>query len=104
MAFQYYKVFLWEAPDQPRGLFIFNREGKRLDTIGWSHLEKRWRHDPDMVMRSLLGDWQDEHAEISREEAEEIARTVLGTTLPSEQELMAISDEAERRRAKRYGN
>jgi hypothetical protein len=103
MAFRYYKVFKFMQPDKPRGLLVFNREGNRLDTIAWNHFTKRWEHDPDAVMSYVMGDDRGKHAEINREEAEEIARTVLLTTLPSEPELMSISDEAERRRAQRFG-
>jgi hypothetical protein len=103
MTFRYFKIFLRRQPEHPRGLFALNREGERLDMIAWNHLTKRWEHDPEVVSRFLFGDDDDRQAEITREQAEEIARTVLGATVPSEAELMAISDQAERERAKRYG-
>jgi hypothetical protein len=104
MTFRYYKIFLRRQPQQPRGLFAYNPDEGRLDMIAWNHLTRRWEHDPEAVASYLFGGDQDEQAEISREQAEGIARTVLHTTVPSEAELMAISDKAERDRARRYGN
>jgi hypothetical protein len=104
MTFRYFKTFRRREPERPRGLFAYNREGDRLDTIIYDHIQRRWSHDPDAVGASLFGDDQDLKTEISREQAEELARTMLGRTLPSEDELMAISDRAERRRARRFGN
>jgi hypothetical protein len=69
--------------------------------IAFNHLTRRWEHDPGVVTRFLFGDDQDEQVEVTREQAEEIARTVLHTTVPSEAELMDINDRAER--AKRSG-
>jgi hypothetical protein len=104
MTFRYFMIFLREEPERPRGLFALNREGERLDMVAFNHLTRRWEHDPEVVASFLFGDDQDEQAEITREQAEQIARTVLWTRVPSEAELMAISDRAERRRARRYGN
>jgi hypothetical protein len=104
MTFRYFKIFLREEPSQPRGLFAYNPDDGRLDMIAWNHLTRRWEHDPEVVASYLFGDDQDEQAEITREEAEKVARTVLWTGVPSEAELMAISDRAERRRARRFGN
>jgi hypothetical protein len=103
MTFRYFKLLLRREPARPRGLFAYNPDDGRLDMIAWNHLTRRWEHDPEVVTRFLFGDDQDERAEITREQAEEIARTVLRTTLPSEAELMAISDRAERWRAWRFG-
>jgi hypothetical protein len=104
MTFRYFKIFLRREPERPRGLLAYNRDGDRLDMIAWSHLTKRWEHDPEVVASFLFGGDNDRQAEISREEAEELARTILGTTVPTEAELMAISDQAERLRARRYGD
>jgi hypothetical protein len=103
MTFRYFKIFLRREPEQPRGLFAYNPDDGRLDMIARNHLTRRWEHDPGVVTRFLFGDDHDERAEVGREQAEEIARTVLGTAVPSEAEPMAISDQVERERAKRSG-
>jgi hypothetical protein len=104
MTFRYHMVFPRRQPGQPRGLFAYNPDDGRLDMIAFNHLTRRWEHDPEAVTSFLFGGDQDCQAVVTREQAEEIARTVLGTTLPPEAELMAISDQAERERARRYGN
>lgn len=98
MTFRYYVTFLSEEPDKPRTLFTVNRdkEAGRLDMIVYSHITKQWESDPGFVTRFLFKeDYLDRRRAIPREQAQEIAR-MIGTTLPSEQEMIRISDEAER--------
>ncbi len=104
MTFRYFMTFLREEPDRPRGLMTFNRdkEAGRLDTIAYNHMTKRWESDPYAVMTFLYGDdYFDRREEVSRSRAEEVAR-IIGTSLPSEEEMMRISDEAERLREARH--
>ena len=104
MTFRYFKILSRRDPGRPEGLFVYNPDDGRLDMIAFNHLTRRWDHDPEVVTSFLFGDDQRDQAEITRQQAEEIARTVLRSKVPSEAELMAISDRAERRRARRYGN
>lgn len=104
MTFRYYVAIEEDEPERPRGLFAVNRDvdAGRLDTMLYSHLRKRWVSDPDVVSQALFGlDNLDRRREVDRSQAEEAA-SIIGTDLPSEEELMRISDEAERRRAVRW--
>ncbi len=104
MTFRYFVIFSHEEPDRPQGLMAVNRdkEASRLDTIAYSHMRKRWESNPEVVGRFLFGeDYYDEREEVSRYRAEEVAG-MIGTVLPSEEEMMRISDEAEREREARH--
>lgn len=104
MTFRYYVAIERDEPDRPRGLFAVNSDvdAGRLDTMLYSHLRKRWVSDPGAVSQALFGlDNFDRHREVDRSQAEEAA-AVIGTFVPSEEKLMRISDEAERRRAVRW--
>ncbi len=101
MAFDYYLVDD-EDRQLPAGLFAVNRdpEAGRLDTMIYSHLRQRWVSDPSAVTQYLFGqDYVERRRLISRAEADEAAAT-LGVSVPTEEELMRISDEAERRRVR----
>lgn len=103
MTFRYYVAIEREEPEHPRGLLAVNRDvdAGRLDTMMYSHLRKRWVSDPGAVSQALFGlDYFDRRREVDRSQAEEAA-SIIGTSIPSEEELMRISDEAERRRARR---
>ncbi len=102
MAFDYY-VLVDDDRQVPAGLFAVNRdtEAGRLDTMIYSHLRQGWVSDPSAVTQYLFGrDYVERRRLISRVEADEAA-AVLGISVPTEEELMRISDEAERRRARR---
>lgn len=105
MTFRYYVAIEREEPERSQGLFAVNRDvdAGRLDTMLYSHLRKRWVSDPDIVSQALFGlDNLDRRREVDRSQAEEAA-SIIGIALPSEEELMRSSDEAERRRAARLG-
>ncbi|MDQ3724098.1 MAG: hypothetical protein M3376_13770 [Actinomycetota bacterium] len=66
--------------------------------MAYNHLTKRWESDPDAVGMYLFGDdFSDSCEEVPRSEAEEEA-LLVGTNIPSEEELMRISDFAEEQR------
>ena len=87
--FKYYAIMV---DGKARGLFAFNEGGKRLDMLSWNHQTKQWEHNPRTVTDYFISDLEAE--EISRAKAEEIARG-LGALVPSESDLMKISDQAE---------
>lgn len=87
--FKYYAIL---HDGKARGLFVFNRSGNRLDTLAWNHRTKRWEIDPWTIGRYFFSDLDAE--EVSRGKAEEIA-SGFGAAVPSEADLMKISDEAE---------
>jgi hypothetical protein len=89
--FKYYATLV---DGKPRGLFVFNNGGNRLDMIAWNHTSKKWEHDSARVSRYFLSDLEAE--EISRAQAEEIARG-FQAGVPSEAEFMKISDLAEKK-------
>lgn len=100
MSFRYYALFRGEESEEPSGLMAVNRdkEAERLDMILFNRISGRWESDPDAVGLFLFGDdYMDRRVEVARRRAEEIAAT-LATVVPSEEEMMRISDEAERRR------
>ena len=97
MAFRYWVIHSDETRQKPSTIFTINREGKRLDTISWGYIAKAWRHDPSILSYLFTGDSNDAE-ETTREHAEQVARDLGIQPLPSEQELMRISDEAEARR------
>ncbi len=102
MTFRYFVVDSLQTPGRPSGVFAVNRdkEANRLDMVLFNHLTKRWESDPDAVGLYLFGDdFVDRREEVSRGEAERSA-ALLGITIPSEEDLMQISDEAERDRAR----
>lgn len=90
--FHYLKHWLREEPERPRGLAMYQREGDRLDMIAWDWLERAWREAPDLVAPMLFGDAAGETAEITRSEAEQIARDLGIPRVPGEQEMMALVD------------
>ncbi len=103
MAFDYYVLVDDEDRQLPAGLFAVNRdpEAGRLDAMIYSHLRQGGCPDPSAVTQYLFGqDYVERRRLISRAEADEAA-AVLGISVPTEEELMRISDEAERRRARR---
>ena len=94
MTFRYFVVTEPEEPDRPRGLLAVNRDNEagRLDTMIFSHWSKRWESDPEAVGMYLFGDdFQDLWVEVRRADAEKAA-AVIGTSIPSEDELMQITD------------
>ncbi len=98
MTFRYFVTFDRDNPNEPLTLFAINddEEAGRFDTILFNQLTKTWESDPSAVgMFFHSPDYYDERKEISRSRAEEIA-PIIGTTLPSEEEMMRISDDAER--------
>ena len=98
MAFRYWVIHNDDTRQKPSTIFAINREGNRFDTITWDHRAKAWRHDPSVLSYLYTGDSGD--AEVTtREHAEQVARELGIQPLPSEMELMRISDEAEARRA-----
>lgn len=87
--FKYYAIMV---DGKARGLFAFNEGGKRLDMLSWNHQTKQWEHNPRTVTDYFISDLEAE--QISRAKAEEIARG-FGAQVPSESDLMKISDKAE---------
>jgi hypothetical protein len=79
----------------PGGLMIHELNLYRNRIVFWDHETRGWVLNTAVGVRML---WDDEDAEqtrkVSREEAEEIARS-LGGTLPSEEELHRIVLESE---------
>jgi hypothetical protein len=102
MSFRYFILKNPRRPNWREGLIALNRdkEAGRLDTIAYDHLDGSWESDPYSVTTFLFGDdYDDWLTEVPRSAAEECAARI-GTTLPTEQEMMRISDEAERERAR----
>ena len=101
MAFRYFILKNPKRPSWREGLMALNRdkEAGRLDTIAYDYLEEGWESDPYSVTTFLFGDDRDWVTEVSRSAAEECAAR-MGTRLPTEEEMMRISDEAERERAR----
>lgn len=103
MTFRYFVTFLAEEPARPRGLLTLNRdkEADRLDMLAFHDTTKRWESDHHAVTSYVFGeDYIDRRREVGRSEAEEAA-AIIGTSVPSEEELTRISDEAEGRWATR---
>ena len=100
MAFRYWIIYTDGRHLKPSTIFAINREGHRLDTISWSHVNKAWRHDPSVLSYLFSGDSQDAK-ETTRDEAEQVAQQLGIQPLPNEEELKRISDEAEARRPQR---
>ena len=100
MAFRYWIIYTDGRYLKPSTIFTINREGLRLDTISWSHVNKTWRHDPSVLSYFYTGDSNDAE-ETTREHAEQVVRDLGIQPLPSEQELMRIGDEAEEERRAR---
>jgi hypothetical protein len=93
VTFRYFVVHRDFRRDEPRGLFAVDADGKPpLYNVSYNHVEGRWVYDPGVV-DYLFFDRTDEAEEVSRERAEEVARS-LGFTVPSEQELKRIVDTA----------
>ena len=99
MAFRYWIVYEDGRHVTPRNVFAMNREGHRLDTISWSHLNRAWQHNRSVLDHLFKGESQ-EAKETTREHAEQVARDLGIQPLPSEEELKQISDEAEARSRK----
>lgn len=70
-------------------------EDRPLMAIEWSSRRSQWIYAPGLVSRFLYWD-QDRVQTIDRGEAERISRELLGTTLPSEEQTMAMFEEGER--------
>jgi hypothetical protein len=104
MTFRYFSISDSDERDRPLGLFAVNRdkEAGRLDTVSYSHSERRWVVNPG-ITRYLFTEAMEDAAEISRDRAQQIARD-LRIPLPSEEEMMALTDEAERQAAQRRGD
>lgn len=105
MSFDYYLLLHGDEPERPVGLLAVNNDdhARRLDTMLYDHLATAWTSDPDAVTQLMFGqDYLERRRPVSRAEAEEAA-AALGIPMPSEEEFMRISDEAERRRARRRG-
>lgn len=97
MGFRYFILRNPDKPHWPDGLMAVNRDkpSHRLDTIAYNHLTKSWESDPDSVSMYLFGeDFDDWRREVPRSEAEECAARI-GTVLPSEDEMIRITDAAE---------
>ncbi|CAA9276470.1 MAG: hypothetical protein AVDCRST_MAG10-3618 [uncultured Acidimicrobiales bacterium] len=102
MTFRYFVVTEPDEPDRPRGLLAVNRDNEtgRLDTMIFSHWTREWESDPEAVGMYLFGDdFQDLWVEVPRADAEKAA-AVIGTSIPSEDELMQITDTAEQHRGR----
>ena len=93
MAFRYWVIYKDERRQTPRNVFVINRDDHRLDTVSWSYLDRAWRHDRSVLGYLFSGDRNDA-SETTREHAEEVARDLGIQPLPSEQEVMRITDEA----------
>lgn len=89
-----FKYYATMVDGKPRGLFVFNDGGKRIDMIAWNHTSKKWEHDPAYVARYFLSDL--DAVEIGRARAEEIARG-FGSEVPTEAGFMSITDRAGRK-------
>jgi hypothetical protein len=102
--FCYYIIHRDDRLQEPRGMFLFNREDGRFDTITWDHLDRAWQHNPG-AMRYLMGDADSTSLveEVSRDHAEQIAAQLGFAPVPTEEELIRISDEAEAERKLRMG-
>ncbi|MBW3581361.1 MAG: hypothetical protein KY431_10025 [Actinobacteria bacterium] len=103
MAFDYYVLVDDDDRDRVVGLFAVNRdkEAGRLDTMLYDHHARAWTSDPSAVSMLLFGeDFAEVRRRVHRSEAEQAAAG-LGIAVPTEEELMRISDEAEQRRARR---
>ncbi len=102
MAFDYYVLVDDDDRDRVVGLFaVQDKEAGRLDTVFYDHWARTWVSDPGAVTRFLFSlDYAELRQRVSRIDAEQAA-AVLGISVPTEEELMRISDEAERRRARR---
>jgi hypothetical protein len=105
VTFRYFAISRPAEPGRPRGLFAVNRdeEAGRLDTVSYDHLEQQWVADPGITRYLFQEDYAELARELSREEAEQVARE-LGIPLPSEDEMITITDEAERRAARLRGD
>ncbi len=105
MTFRYYAIARPEEPGRPRGLFAVNRdkEAGRLNIVSYDHLEQQWVADPGITRYLFKEDYAEQTTEISRERAQQVADE-LGIPMPSEDEMMAISDEAERQATSLRGN
>jgi hypothetical protein len=91
MAFRYFKLVDPKDPGRPRGLWMFQREGNRLDEIAWSWLRRRWEENPEPAARYFFrGD--PFSVEITRAEAEAIAASLGIGPVPSEEEMMRLVD------------
>ena len=102
MAFRYFILKNPRRPNWREGLMALNRDkdAGRLDTIAYDYLQGSWESDPYSVTSLLFGDdYDDWLTEVSRSAAEECAARI-GTGLPTEEEMMRISDEVERERAR----
>ena len=88
MQFRYFVVHRDHHRNEPRGLFAVNAVGVPLYNVAYSHIRKRWVYAPDTV-DFLIGELVDEAEEVTREQAEETARS-LGFGVPSDDELERI--------------
>ena len=88
MRFRYFIVHRDHHRNEPRGLFAVNAEGVPFRRVAYSHIRKRWVFDP-RVIDFLIGELANEAEEVTREQAEETARS-LGFGVPSDDELERI--------------
>lgn len=93
-TWSYYTTPLAVGTDLP-GPTLIAVEGTEFSTkaVVWDRNRKTWAYRPDRIAAFLYEErsWK----EVDRSTAEEIARTNLGTELPSEEELHRICEEGE---------
>jgi hypothetical protein len=100
VTFRYFSISSPEDRDRPQGLFAVSRDKERgrLDTLSYDHLEQQWVYDPGITRYLFKEEYMEDATQISREQAEQVAYE-LGIPLPSEDEMMTLTDDAERRAA-----
>jgi hypothetical protein len=94
----YYAIYKTEEMTPPAvGLFTNEVSKVPIRGVVWAPDFRAWKFAPQFVANWLFDDrLQDRRARVSRAEAEQIARERLGVDLPSEEELIRISDEGEK--------
>ena len=89
LGFAYYAVTDEDDADRINSLFarLAVSEGP-LQAVIWHVGKQAWKFMPGVAAELLFDDrlWDQRH-EVDRSEAERIAREILGTELPSEEEL-----------------
>ncbi len=97
IRYHYYAIFRTaEKISPPGGLICSEMTNGPVRTVLWDHVDQRWTFDGDVGARFLYDDEKQERlANVSRAEAERIARENFGTELPDEEELHRICEEGE---------
>jgi hypothetical protein len=93
MTFEYYAIYKTEEQVPPAaGLMI--REASLVEDrlVIWDHLDKAWRFNPKIAVRYLMEEVH-QAPEVDRSTAEQIARDLLGATLPTEEQLHEMMEE-----------